>query len=122
MRTISAGTHSTFTNHHHHHYQDLLISFKRWVKEQEPTWDYYRFGIGATGIFIQVSIAALMVAILGMAGASPWVYGIGVFLAFAANSIAFAQSPMRLVLGLFVVSICVNILLTLFYGIPLLLN
>ena len=109
-------------NTHYHQHQNILTTVKDWIKEQEPTWEYYRFGIGATGIFMQVSFAALMIGVLGMAGASPWVYGIGIFLAFAANSIAFAQSPMRIVLGLFAVSIIVNLSLTLFYGIPLLIN
>lgn len=122
MKIISAHSHRSFNTTHYHQHQNILSAAKDWIKEQEPTWEYYRFGIGATGIFLQVSFAALMIGVLGMAGASPWVYGIGIFLAFAANSIAFAQSPMRIVLGLFAVSIIVNLSLTLYFGIPLLIN
>ena len=107
---------------HYDHHHNILSTVKDWIKVQEPTWEFYRFGIGAAGIFIQVSFAGLMVAILGMAGASPWLYGIGILLAFSANSIVFAQSPMRIVLELFIVSILINLSLILFYGIPMLLN
>ncbi|MEP7143900.1 MAG: hypothetical protein ABI707_13555 [Ferruginibacter sp.] len=122
MKVLTAGTHATFDHVHFHQHQNILIGIKKWVEAQEPMWDYYRFGIAATGIFIQVTVAAFMIGILGMAGASFWIYGIGIFLAFISNSIAFASSPMRLVLGLFVVSIVVNFSLILCYGIPLLLN
>ena len=122
MKILSAHSHTSFGNMHYDHHQDILSAVRDWVKEQEPTWEYFRFGIGAAGIFIQVSFAALMIGILGMAGASPWIYGIGIFLAFAANSTVFAQSPMRIVLGSFVVSIIVNLSLALIYGIPLLIN
>lgn len=122
MKVITAEKYSTLSNVHYHQHHDLLNVIKDWVEEQEPTWEYYRFGIAATGIFIQVSFAALMVGILGMAGASPWVYGIGIALAFMTNSMAFANARMRVVLGLFVVSIVVNLSLTLLYGLSFLLN
>lgn len=122
MRLILTGAHSIFHSVHLHDHPTTITTLKNWIKEQEPTWEFNRFGIGAAGIFLQVSFASLMVAILGMAGASPWIYGIGIFLAFAANSIAFAQSPMRIVLGLFILSIVINVSLILFYGIPMLLN
>ncbi len=122
MRTLSTSAHSTYDSVHLHEHHSILIALENWIKEQEPAWEYYRFGIGAAGIFVQVTFAGLMIATLGMAGASPWVYGIGIFLAFASNSTVFAQSPMRIVLGLFVLSIITNLLLTLFYGIPILLS
>jgi hypothetical protein len=122
MRTLSTGTHSTYDGVHLHEHHSILVALENWIKEQEPTWEYYRFGIGAVGIFIQVTFAGLMIATLGMAGASPWVYGIGIFFAFAANSAVFAQSPMRIVLGLVIASIILNLLLTLSYVIPMLLS
>lgn len=122
MKVLSAEKYSTLDHSNYHDYQSILVVLKNWIEEQEPVWDYYRFGIAATGIFIQVSFAAMMVGILGMAGASPFVFGIGIALAFMANSIAFANSRMRIVLGLFVVSIVVNVSLTLIYGLPMLLN
>ncbi len=122
MKVISAEKYSTLQQAHYHQHQSIVVIIKKWIDEQEPTWEYYRFGIAATGIFIQVSFAAAMVGILGMAGASPWIYGIGIALAFMANSIAFANSRMRIELALFVVSIGVNLSLILLYGLPLLLN
>ena len=122
MKILSSHSHTSFDNTHYHEHQNILTTFKDWIKDQEPTWEYYRFGIGATGIFIQVSIAGLMVAVLGMAGASPWVYGIGIFFAFFVNSMVFAQSSMRLILELIILSSIINLLLILFYGLPMLLN
>jgi hypothetical protein len=124
MNTISTGTHSAFGDDHHPHryHFHLIDTLHAWIKERESYWEYYRFGIGATGIFLQVSVAALMIVTLGVAGASPWVYGIGVFLAFVANSLVFAQLPMPQLLGSVVISMVVNIALVLIYGIPLLIN
>ncbi len=122
MRTLSTDAHSTYNSEHLHQHHSILFALENWIKEQEPSWEYYRFGIGAAGIFVQVTFAALMIATLGMAGASPWIYGIGIFFAFTSNSTVFAQSPMRIVLGSFVVSIITNLSLTLFYGIPMLIN
>lgn len=122
MKTISAHSHSSFDDLHFNHHQNLLITLKAWINVHEPTWEYFRFGISAAGIFIQVSFAALMLAVLGMANASPWIYGFGIFLAFSANSIVFAQFSMRMVLTSIIVSIVINLSLALIYGVPLLLN
>ena len=122
MKAIHAHSGSTYNNVHYNQHQSIILEIKNWIRTQEPNWEFYRFGISATGIFIQVTFGALMIAVLGMAQASPWVFGIGIFFSFMANSIAFAQSPMRIVLGLIILSIVVNLLLTLAYGIPLLIN
>jgi len=90
-------------------------SLKRWITAREPVWEYNRLGIAATGIFIQVTFAAGMILILGATGASPFLYGTGIFLAFIADSLAFAQAPMRWVLGTFLASIIVNLSLMLYY-------
>lgn len=89
---------------------------KSWIAAQEPVWEYNRLGIAATGIFIQVTFAAGMILILGATGASPFLYGTGIFLAFVADSLAFAQAPMRWVLGTFLASIIVNLSLMLYYS------
>ena len=122
MKVITADTQISFHQVEYHNQQTLLTTIKTWIKEQEPLWEYNRLGIAATGIFLQVTFAAAMIAILALANASPWIYGIGIFFAFMANSIAFAQSPMRWVLGLIIASIIINFLLALFYGIPLLMG
>lgn len=122
MRTISTGVHDAYDSVHPHHLHNLLVALENWVEAHEPTWDYYRLGIGATGIFLQVTIAGIMVAVLGMAGASPWIYGIGVFLAFMANSLVFAQLPIRQMIGTIVISIVVNLSLVLIYAIPMLIR
>ena len=119
---MTANTGTRFQQVQYHPQQSLLTTIKTWIKEQEPLWEYNRLGIAATGIFLQVTFAAAMIAILALANASPWIYGIGIFFAFMANSIAFAQSPMRWVLGLIIASIIINFLLALFYGIPLLMG
>lgn len=92
-----------------------IQSLKKWVQTQEPVWEYNRLGIAASGIFIQVTFAGAMILILGAAGASPFIYSIGIFLAFMADSLAFAQARMRWVLATFVVSIVVNFILTVVY-------
>jgi hypothetical protein len=56
-----------------------------------------------------------------LAGASPWAYIIGALFSFLANSIAFAQCPMRLVLFAFAVSIFISSALSIYYGLQLLL-
>ncbi|HEY4207319.1 MAG TPA: hypothetical protein VGM31_10930 [Puia sp.] len=97
-----------------------LTSFKNWVKKNEPDWEYNRLGISAAGIFIQVTLAGLMMGILGVADASPFVYTIGILFSFMANSLAFAQCKMRWVLGIMVASVVLDIVLMLYYGLPLL--
>lgn len=93
----------------------LIQSIKKWITTREPVWEYNRLGIAATGIFIQVTFAAGMILVLGATGASPFLYGIGIFFAFIADSLAFAQAPMRWVLGTFLASIIVNLSLMLYY-------
>ena len=122
MRVISAESHSSYQDLHNHPHQTVLSIFKNWVDANEPRWSFYRFGIVATGILIQVTVAASAVAVLGMSGAPSWVFGIGILFAFMANSIAFAESQMRLVLGVLVASIIVNLAIALAYGLPLLIN
>ncbi len=90
-----------------------------WIKTQEPIWEANRLGISATGIFIQVTFAAAMIALLGIAGAPVVVYTIGTFFAFIANSLSFAQAPVKIILVMFLVSILVNSSLALYYVIKM---
>ncbi len=104
---------------YHPHRKHLVSNIKTWIKEKEPEWEFNRFGIAATGIFIQVTVAAIMLTALTLAGASVLLYCVGIFFAFMANSVAFAQAPMRWLLPVFALSILVNSVLALVYGIQL---
>jgi hypothetical protein len=96
-----------------------LTNIKRWLKSQEPVWQYNRLGISTVAIFLQVTFAGAMVSILAMAGASPFVYSTGILFSFMANSFAFAQLPMRWVLGGVMASIVLDVLLIIIYGLQL---
>lgn len=100
--------------------ENTFHSLANWIRTQEPLWEQNRLGITATGIFIQVTFAGTMIFILGAAGASPLVYTFGIGLAFLADSLAFAQAPMRWVLGIFVLSSVINLALSIIYGLTLL--
>ena len=95
-------------------------SLANWIHTQEPGWEENRLGIAAAGIFIQVTFAGAMILILGAAGASPLVFTFGILLAFLADSLAFAQAPMRWVLAMFVFSSGINLALSIIYGLTLL--
>lgn len=120
MKTTTLDTHHFSKRHFYHNRSGVIIHIKGWIKAQEPGWEYNRLGISGAGIFIQVTFAGAMMGVLGLAGASPFVYSVGVLFAFMANSFAFAQLPMRWVLGVMMAGIVLDILLMLFYGIPLL--
>ena len=100
--------------------RNLLSSTLLWLQKNEPVWEENRFGIVASSILLQVSIAGFTVFIPPMAGASIWSVAAGVFFAFMSNSIAFAQIKMRWVLLGFSLSILVNASVSLFYFIRLL--
>jgi hypothetical protein len=115
MKQNSAGLVPLHLQAHHAKNNTILQVFKTWLNGKEPLWEENRLGISATGVFIQVTFAGAMILILGAAGAPPLAYGLGIFFAFLADSLAFAQAPMRWVLGTFLASIVVNLALTVFY-------
>ena len=119
MKTLLSGVYSSFAHSHDQGQKSVLTTFKYWLKKQQPVWEYNRFGISVTGIILQVTFAGAMIGILGMAGASPWVYSVGIFFSFMANSLSFAQCPMRWVIGVTTVSILLDILLIVYYGLEL---
>lgn len=100
--------------------KNIIADINKWIQRQEPIWEYYRFGIAATGIFVQVTFAAIMIAILGLANGSLLIGSIGMLFAFLANSLAFGQAPMRLLLGFFLLSIITNVVIAIYYGLQLL--
>ena len=120
MKAFTSATHFSLENVHHHTTNNLLNVLNDWIKRQAPKWEFNRLGITATGIFIQVTIAAFMIGMAGMADASPWLYGTGILFSFMANSLAFAQMPMRLVLVVMLASIIVNAFLATCFGLQLL--
>ena len=120
MKAIITGPSYTFQKKVYPGIKILITTIDKWVQKQEPIWEYNRLGIAATGIFIQVTFAATMIAILGLACGSLWVASVGILFAFLANSLAFGQMPMRLLLGFFLLSIIVNTAIAIYYGIQLL--
>jgi len=116
MKTISVSVHGPVKEGLFHRELNILSGLKNWIVEQEPGWEDARITISAVGIFIQVTIAGIMIGVLSALGAPPLVYSIGILFAFLGDSIAFGQAPMRWVLGLFAASVVVNILLTLYYA------
>src|SRR5688572_27245766 len=120
MKAIITGPSYSFQKKVYPGIKSLTTTIDKWVQEQEPIWEYNRLGIAATGIFIQVTFAATMIAILGVAGGSMWIASVGILFAFLANSLAFGQAPMRWLLGFFLVSIIVNTAITIYYGLQFL--
>jgi hypothetical protein len=90
------------------------FSFANWYKKIEPSVEFNRFGITAALILIQVSVAGFNVVIPALAGASVWLMAPGILMAFLANSIAFAQLNMRVVLATFALSILINAIISLY--------
>jgi len=97
----------------------FLHGVNAWVKSKSAVWEANRMGIIATGIFLQVTVAGVMICLAGMAGASPFAFGAGILFAFMADSIALAQAPMRWVIGMVGASILVNIGLSIYFGLLL---
>jgi hypothetical protein len=119
MKTIT-GTSYPFGKILYPEIKNIIAGIDKWVQRQEPTWEYNRLGIAATGIFVQVTIAGAMIAFLGLAGGSLWVGSVGMLCAFLANSLAFGQVRMRLLLGSFLLSIIINAAIAIYYGLQLL--
>lgn len=115
MKVLLPNTHHTFNKAAHREKNNWTLQLMEWIKRNEPDWEYNRLGIAATGIFIQVTIAAAMVAVLGLTRVNVWVASPGILLTFLANSVAYGQAPMKWVLGFFIASVTVNILLIIFF-------
>ena len=121
MKTLLAGIYTSFVHLHYQPKKSVLTTFKHWVKQQQRVWEYNRLGISTIGIILQVTFAGAMMGILGLAGASPWVYSVAILFSFMANSVSFAQCPMRWVIGVTMASIGLDILLITYYGLELML-
>lgn len=102
------------------HKTSVFENFRAWIKRNGPVWEENRIGITATGIFIQVTVAAIMIGIAGATGGSPIAFGTGILFAFMADSLVLAQAPMRWVIAVIAASILVNIGLTIAFAMHLL--
>ena len=120
MKAIITGRSHPFQKILYPGIKNLITAIHNWIQKQEPIWEYNRLGIVAAGIFIQVTFAAIMIALLGLAGGSLLIACVGILLAFLADSLAFGQAPMRWLLGFFLASIIVNTAIAIYYGIQLL--
>lgn len=94
----------------------LFSGINAWIKAKSPFFEENRLGITATGIFIQVTVAAIMICLAGMSGASPFVFGAGILFAFMADSMVLAQASMKWVIGMIGASILVNLGLAVYFG------
>lgn len=94
----------------------VVYAIKAWIREKSPVWEENRIGITATAIFLQVTIAAVMICLAGMSGGSPFAFGAGILFAFLADSLVLAQSPMRWIIGMMAASIIVNISLAVYFA------
>jgi hypothetical protein len=97
----------------------IVESLKAWIHAKSPVWEENRIGITATGIFLQVTAAAVMICLAGMSGASPFAFGAGILFAFLADSLVLAQSPMRWIIGMMGASIVVNLGLAIYFAVQL---
>ena len=84
------------------------IPLLSWVPKMIASCEENRFGVVATLILLQVSIAGFNVVIPPMIHASIYLMAPGICLAFISNGIALAQAPMKWVLGGFLLSMIVN--------------
>jgi hypothetical protein len=94
----------------------IASGINAWISEKTPFFEENRLGITATGIFIQVTAAAIMICLAGMSGASPFAFGAGILFAFLADSLVLAQSSMKWVMGMIGASIVVNLALAVYFA------
>ncbi len=117
MKALVNNTHSanTFRGLEKTSEINLLGSLKAWIQNNEAAWEENRIGITAGGLLIQVTVASFMILILPIAGAPFWTIGLGLFLAFFSISTALAQCRVKWVLFFFLLSITVNLLMTILF-------
>lgn len=100
---------------HEYKSKNILSSCREYIHKNEELWEYNKLGIGAVGVFFQVTIAGAMIAILGMAHGNLWVGGIGIFFAFMANSLVFIQSRVLWIIFSIIGSMLVNASIGIYY-------
>lgn len=100
---------------HEYKGKSILSSCRKYIRKNEELWEYNKLGIGAAGVLLQVTIAGVMVAILGMTHGSMWVGGIGILFAFMANSFVFIQSRVLWIIFSVMSSMLVNASIAIYY-------
>ena len=86
----------------------ILSACQAYVQKNEELWEYNKLAIGAVGVFFQVTIAAAMIATVGLMDGNLWIAGIGILFAFLANSIVFMQTRILWMILAVVWSMLVN--------------
>ena len=100
---------------HEYKSKSILSSWREYIHSNEELWEYNKLGIGAVGVFVQVIIAGVMIAVLGMAHGNLWVGGIGILFAFIADSIVFIQPKILWMMFFVIISILVNASIAIYY-------
>lgn len=95
--------------------KDILSLCREYIHKNEELWEYNKLGIGAVGVYLQVMIAGLMIATLGMAHGNLWVGSIGILFAFMANSIVFIQPRILWMIFSIICSMIVNASIAIYY-------
>ncbi|HSU50395.1 MAG TPA: hypothetical protein VLJ41_07390 [Segetibacter sp.] len=94
-------------------------SSTEWIKRVLTASEANRFGLVATLILLQVSIAGFNVVIPPMVGASVWLMAPGITMAFLSNALALAQMKMKWVLLGFGLSILINAAISIYCSVLL---
>jgi len=83
-------------------------SLSQWLQKVIILSEENRFGVTATLILLQITIAGFNVVIPPMIGASAYLMAPGIFMAFLSNSLGVAQLKMKWVLLGFASSMIIN--------------
>lgn len=83
-------------------------SFSNWFDKTIDVAERNRFGVVASLILLQVTIAGFNVVIPPMVGASVYLMAPGIIMAFLSNGIALAQAKMKYVVFGFALSMVIN--------------
>lgn len=104
---------------HYNNDKTILSECREYIHKNEELWEYNKLAIGAVGVFFQVTIAAAMIATLGMAHGNLWIAGIGILFAFMANSIVFMQGRVLWMILSIICSMLVNASIAIYYVLSL---
>ncbi|MCG2615096.1 hypothetical protein LZZ85_12425 [Terrimonas sp. NA20] len=86
-----------------------INDLKLWIRKNTAAWEYNRIGIASTGIFLNVTFAAVMIILAGASGGAPVIFGTGIFFAFFANALILAQVKMHWIFAVLAISFLVNV-------------
>ncbi len=115
MKPIAIETHRSPFNFEITAMPRVFVNTEKWISTREANWRADRLTIADKAVTIQVTFAALLIALSGAAGVSPLIYTIGIFFSFLADGLAFAKAPRDLVLAGLITSILVNFSLGIYF-------